>query len=56
MLAAVGRRVQLPSKRVALEMEEYRRINETIAARDAARASVEMERHLDAVARDLLAS
>jgi GntR family transcriptional repressor for pyruvate dehydrogenase complex len=56
VLAAVGRREQLPARRIAAETEEYRRISATIAARDADGASVAMERHLDAVARDLLAS
>lgn len=56
VLAAVGRREQPPARRVAAEIEEYRAINATIAARDALQASETMERHLDAVARDLLAS
>ena len=56
VLAAVGRRARLPARRIAAETEEYRRISATIAARDAAAASEAMQRHLDAVARDLLAS
>lgn len=56
VLAAVGRRAQPPAERVAAEMEEYRAINEQIAARDAQQASEAMDRHLSAVARDLLAS
>ncbi|MDO8184338.1 FCD domain-containing protein [Conexibacter sp. JD483] len=56
VLAAVGRREQPPARRVAAEIEEYRSINATIAARDAAQASEAMERHLAAVAADLLAN
>lgn len=56
VLAAVGRREQPPARRVAAEIEEYRTINATIAARDALQASEAMERHLDAVARDLLSN
>lgn len=56
VLAAVGRRTQPPAARVAAEIEEYRAINEQIAARDAQQASEAMDRHLSAVARDLLAS
>lgn len=54
VLAAVGRRAAPPADRVAAEIEEYRTINAMIAARDAAQASEAMDRHLAAVALDLL--
>jgi len=57
VLAAVGRRSAPPrEERLEAEMAEYRDISATIAAHDAEQASAAMDRRLEAVARELLAS